>query len=294
MQLSDNSSGYIGRFAPSPTGHLHLGSLVTAIASYCDAKKNKGKWLVRIEDLDPPREIAGASLHIIKTLRKYGFEFSNDVIFQSDVSRQKDYKKYLNFLEKKLYVYYCTCSRKQLKTTNKSKHKCHDNLHDFSLKNYSININTSNQNIVFIDQIQGKQLFKHIQDFVIYRKDCLFSYQFAVVIDDFFQGVTHVVRGIDLLESTPWQIYLINLLNFTQPKYAHIPVLVNAQGQKLSKQTYADEINQNNPLPTLLKAYGYLNQKPFYKQPKSIDEFWNHAIIHWQLNNVLKTTSIQV
>ena len=141
---------------------------------------------------------------------------------------------------------------------------------------------------------QRYDLQKDCGDFIIKRKDRLFSYQIAVVADDAFQNITDVVRGIDLIESTPWQIYLNSLLKYKQPNYAHIPILVNNKGQKLSKQTFAKEIDNQDPLTILLAAYSYLNQTPFIKKPQNLQQFWLHTITHWNLNKIAKVEAIKV
>lgn len=287
---------YIGRFAPSPTGLLHMGSLMTALASYCDAKSNNGQWLVRIEDLDPPREVAGASLNILESLTKFGFIYGQDVIFQSHLNRQKAYEEILQKLLNIGVLYYCSCSRTELKSTTIDNHICRYKI-QIPHQPYSIKIKVPDEKIFFNDIVQGKQT-KNLQhdcgDFVIKRKDLLFAYQIAVIADDDYQGITNIVRGIDLIDSTPWQIYLNSILGFKQAKYAHIPVLVNSQGQKLSKQTFAQEIDTKNIIDTLMIAYSYLNQKPFLKKPKNISDFWNHAINNWNINNILNIESITV
>jgi len=289
-------SDYIGRFAPSPTGMLHMGSLVTAMASYCDAKSHKGEWIVRIEDLDPPRENKGASNNILDCLEDYGFEFSQNITFQSHHHRQLAYDKAIVILSELGAIYYCACSRSELKTKSIENHTCR-NIINKPNKPYSIKIKVPDIDISFKDQIQGtyiKNLLYDCGDFVIKRKDQLFAYQIAVVVDDDYQNISNIVRGIDLIESTPWQIYLNKLLGFKQATYAHLPILINSQGQKLSKQTFAKEIDNRNIIETLLTAYSYLNQKEFSTRPKNISAFWNHAINNWNLNKILKIESIEV
>ncbi len=292
--ISGIKSNYIGRFAPSPTGPLHLGSLLAAMASYCDAMKNQGRWLVRTEDLDPPREIKGASQNILDTLTQLGFEFDKDVLFQSQ--RQQVYEKAIVKLEHLSVLYYCACSRAELKNISPTEHLCRTIIEKPSAP-YSIKLKTPDKRASFDDKIQGttsKNLFKDCGDFVIKRKDGLYSYQLAVVVDDAFQRITHIVRGTDLIDSTPWQMYLQNLLNYNQPHYAHIPILVNSDNQKLSKQTFAKPINNDNPLPALLKAYNFLNQQPFLVRPVNIKQFWQHAIQCWDINKVSKVHAFQV
>ncbi|MFK8011931.1 MAG: tRNA glutamyl-Q(34) synthetase GluQRS [Marinicellaceae bacterium] len=291
-----HQKNYIGRFAPSPTGNLHLGSLMTAIASYCDAMHHGGQWIVRIEDLDPPREVSGASQNIIKRLNDYGFIFNQDIIYQSQAHRQKTYQKTLETLINSHATYYCPCSRAELKKTTIDDHQCRTTK-QVPNQAHSIKIAVPDLTIKFIDRIQKiytKNLYRECGDFIIKRRDKLFAYQIAVVVDDHYQNISHIVRGIDLIDSTPWQIFLNSLLGFKQPSYAHIPILVNAEGQKLSKQTYAKEISDTNIIETLSVAYGYLNQTPFTNKPKSISDFWNHAISNWNINKVSNIESIAV
>ncbi len=292
----DQDKQYIGRFAPSPTGSLHMGSLVAAMASYCEAMQNKGKWLLRIEDIDPPREIEGASNKIISTLKSLGFDFNNKILFQSQENRQLAYQKAIDFLRTNHHTYNCSCSRKELKNTKNETHKCRSS-NQISNKPYSVKLKVPNKSITFIDKLQGKykrNLITQCGDFTLKRKDGLFSYQIAVVVDDSLQGITDIVRGIDLIESTPWQIYLNSLLNFNQPNYAHIPILINTEGQKLSKQTYAKEIGIQRPLATLTNAYQQLNQLSFTSKPPTIAAFWHQAITNWNINKISKTSAIKV
>ena len=287
---------YIGRFAPSPTGMLHMGSLLAAMASYCDAKSHSGQWLVRIEDLDPPREVIGASEKILQSLNSYGFIYDQDVVYQSHLNRQNAYQETLQKLLEIGAIYYCPCSRSELKSATIDKHLCRNNTQTPD-QDFSIKIKVPNKSISFNDRVQNKytrNLQHDCGDFVIKRKDRLFAYQIAVVVDDYYQGITNIVRGIDLIDSTPWQIYLNSILEYKQAIYAHIPVLVNSQGQKLSKQTFAKEIDTKNIIDTLLIAHSYLNQTPFLKKPKTQSDFWNHAINNWNLNNISNIGSIAV
>jgi glutamyl-Q tRNA(Asp) synthetase len=273
-----------------------MGSLIAALASYCEAKKNNGQWLLRIEDLDPPREVPGASQSFIDVLTKFGFQLNQKTIYQSNNTRQQAYQKALDQLIKDGHTYNCACSRSQLKNIDINEHKCR-NLKTIPSKAYSINLKVPDNTISFNDRIQGnysKNLLNECGDCVLKRKDGLFSYQLAVVVDDSFQNISDIVRGIDLIDSTPWQIYLNSLLNNQQSSYAHIPILINKTGQKLSKQTFAKEINPEKPLETLIHAYNTLLQKPFVKSPKTLNAFWNHAITHWNINKLDNIQSIQV
>lgn len=282
---------YVGRFAPSPTGYLHMGSLIAAIASYCEAQKNNGKWLIRIEDLDPPREVQGASQAIIKTMIKLGFEFDKNLIYQSQHDRQVAYERAIERL--KPHLYYCSCSRTALKNTSIEQHQCRYQ-QKITSKPYSIKIKVPDHVISFDDKIQGnytKNLLSDCGDFVIKRKEQLYSYQIAVVVDDDFQQVTDVVRGIDLIDSTPWQIYLYQLLNLKQPQYAHIPIIINDKNQKLSKQTYATAIDANDPIKTLSCALAYLNQP--IPQATTLAKFWQQAIDNWDISQLSNMQNIQ-
>lgn len=286
---------YIGRFAPSPTGPLHFGSLIAATASYLEAKQNQGKWLVRIEDIDPPREVPGSSTQILKTLESVGLFWDGDVFYQH--SRKDAYEAVLENLKRKGLLYPCTCSRKDIASLGATGIEgaiypgtCRDAPANPDKKTCACRIRTHSGVIHFEDVVQGPQiqrLEQDIGDFVLKRADGLISYQLAVVIDDHEQGITHVVRGSDLLASTPRQIYLQNILGFQTPVYAHIPVAVNATGEKLSKQTLASPLDAYQPLETLWQALNFLGQNPpSYLRNTSIEELWGWIQSHWNLSNV--------
>ncbi|MBO0611869.1 MAG: tRNA glutamyl-Q(34) synthetase GluQRS [Pseudomonadota bacterium] len=261
----------IGRFAPSPTGPLHLGSLVAATASYLAARQVCGKWLLRIEDLDKPREQPGASDAIIHTLAAYGFEWDGDILYQSQ--RQEAYHAAIATLH--AHTYPCTRSRKGLPTLP------------------AIRLRTHDHPIGFNDKIQGEycqRLSRDVGDFVLLRADGLFAYQLAVVVDDAFQGVNQVVRGADLLDNTPRQIWLQQLLGFAQPTYAHVPLVLNEHGQKLSKQTLAPAINTDQRLHTLVRALRLLRQPcPDAADFATLADCWHWAITHWNINAIRDT-----
>lgn len=284
---------YRGRFAPSPTGHLHLGSLLTAIASYCEAKVNNGEWIVRIEDLDPLREVQGATDKIIECLYNCGFEFETPKK-QSSEDFQQRYQGALKQLLQQKDAYYCTCSRKQLAELGNQPHSCRENISPPESA-YSIKFKLHSEKITVEDKIQAAQYFNLTRkdDFVLLRKEGFYAYQLAVVVDDDLQNITDVVRGIDLLDSTPFQKVLIQKLGLKPLNYAHLPILINKQGQKLSKQTFAKEVNISKPLKHLLKAYSYLGQTKFSSRPETIDEFWEHVLSNWKLENVPKVKTIQ-
>ena len=283
---------YRGRFAPSPTGPLHFGSLVAATASYLDAKAHQGKWLVRMEDLDPPREPPGTADHILATLEAFGLEWDEPVIYQSQ--RTQAYEQALQKLSD--YTYRCTCSRKEIADSALQGIEgaiypgtCREVKHDPQLSS-AWRIRTDLQQIAFEDLIQGRQsqvLQRDIGDFVLKRADQFYSYQLAVVVDDAFQNITHIIRGADLLASTPRQIYLQRLLSLPIPRYAHLPVVINSQGEKLSKQTLATPLESSKAVPLLCQALQFLGQQlPSALLNGSIKEVWSWAISHWQLDAV--------
>jgi len=289
---------YIGRFAPSPTGPLHFGSLIAAVASYAEAKKQHGKWLVRMEDLDKPREIAGAAEEIIKTLSAFGFEWDGEILYQSQ--RAAYYQAAFDQLINQGFIYPCSCSRKEIADSASIGiegaiyqgtcliHKLKPNTP------LAWRIKTNDEAWGFTDAIQtnnskilSQNLSKDIGDFVLKRADGFFAYQLAVVVDDAAQGITHIVRGADLLSSTPRQIYLQHLLNFKQPHYAHVPIAVNAAGEKLSKQTLAEAINSQHASSLLTKTLQFLGQSaPPELQESTIEDVWDWTFKHWDLNKI--------
>lgn len=287
---------YIGRFAPSPTGRLHFGSLLAATASYLQARSQQGQWLLRIEDLDKPREQAGAAEAIIQTLARYGFEWDQAIVYQSQ--RLPAYRHALESLRPHLYA--CQCSRKQLQVLGSigkfgpiySGH-CRSKLLNLG-QEFAIRVKTIDKKICFTDLIQGcycQNLALELGDFIIRRADQIFAYQLAVVIDDAWQGITEVVRGSDLLDNTPRQIHLQQLLSLPTPSYAHIPIAINELGQKLSKQTLAPalELKTQYLLVNLCKALNFLGQTTTDSSSfTSTKEFWDWAIAHWDLNKIPK------
>lgn len=288
------SLGYIGRFAPSPTGPLHFGSLLAALASFLDARANQGKWLVRIEDLDPPREPPGSAELILQQLQDLGMDWDDDVLYQS--SRLAAYEKTLKKLQEDGLCYPCDCTRPQIRDMGSIYNGfCRERSTPPAMP-YALRVKTSPMEISFIDAIQGRfaqQLEIDVGDFVIRRKDELFAYQLAVVVDDEFQNITHIVRGWDLLDSTPRQMYLQKVLSYHQPSYAHIPVIVDDHGQKLSKQAFAPSIESDHASETLYKALTFLGQAPPAKikkeKPKS-QLLW--AIENWDRQAIAKVSSL--
>ena len=286
---------YIGRFAPSPTGPLHFGSLIAAVASYCDAKAKHGKWLVRMEDLDKPREVKGAADTILQQLEAFGFTWDEQIIYQSQ--RAAYYEAALQSLKQNKLVYPCTCSRKEIvdsATTSGVEGVIYPktclNHPPKTNKNAAFRVITTEKNGSFTDAIQGnitQNIAKDIGDFILKRADGLFAYQLAVVVDDAAQHITDIVRGADLLASTPRQIYLQQLLNLAVPHYAHVPVAVNTTGEKLSKQTLAKPIDAQLAAPLLTNALTFLGQQPPADLAKqAITDIWHWAINHWQIAKV--------
>lgn len=286
---------YTGRFAPSPTGPLHFGSLLAALASYLDARSHQGDWLVRIEDLDPPREVKGATDSILSTLEQLGLHWDRRVIRQS--SRLNIYQDILTELTNKGLTYPCKCSRQQIQLRSDSPHYdgfCRNHTPDTdqlcAIRSRCDTIDS------FDDRILGHQDFSsQMEDFVIFRRDGLFAYQLAVTIDDAEQQVTHVVRGSDLLDSTPKQIHLQHQLGYHQPIYAHIPVAVNVLGQKLSKQNFAPALNQDEKVQLMIRALHFLGQNPLPElNDSSIEECLKWAVDNWNINTVPACLSINL
>jgi len=283
-------SDYRGRFAPSPTGPLHFGSLVAAVGSYLDAKHHNGIWLVRMEDLDTPRCVPGAADDILRTLQAFGLHSDEPVMYQSQ--RTATYEEALQQLQSIHATYPCCCTRREI--ADSAFHgiegpvypgTCRNGLPD-GREGRAWRVRTDDSPVRFEDELQGsiaQQLEKDIGDFVVKRADGLFAYQLAVVVDDAAQGITHVVRGADLLDSTPRQIYLQRLLKLTTPGYMHLPIAVNAAGEKLSKQTLAPAVSSDDAASTLLTVLTFLRQMPPDElRSGSVTEVLDWAIRHWQ------------
>lgn len=279
-----DSISYRGRFAPSPSGDLHFGSLVAALASYCQAKANQGEWFIRIEDVDVTRVVKGADQLIIETLRQFGMVSDLPIIYQTDHDRQEAYRKALDKLEQQNLIYPCVCTRAVLKGHAIYPKTCLQSTVN-TKRPHSIRVKTTDEIYVFNDLFQGPQsqnIQQQCGDFNIKRKDGLFSYQLAVVVDDADQGVTEVVRGIDIMDSTARQMYLNQVLNLPQAKYAHFPVITNPLNQKLSKQNHAKAITHEDPIKTTLAALKILQQKLPILTTQSQAELIKFAVTHWQ------------
>ena len=291
--MTTDPHSYRGRFAPSPTGVLHFGSLVAALASYLDARSQRGEWLVRMEDLDPPREVPGAADSILHTLDAFGFEWDGPVLYQSQ--RLEAYWEAAKQLLDQADAYECACSRKEIALACKTGGEgpiypgtCRPGLPP-GREPRSLRIRTHAEIIGFEDRIQGpmqQSIEKEGGDFVIRRADGLFAYQLAVVVDDAWQGMTEVVRGADLILSTPRQLHLQSLLDYPAPRYAHLPVVVDDSGNKLSKQAKSIPVDIERPLPALQAALLFLNQAPPEEEPASLDEFWQWSLQSWDIGQV--------
>ena len=285
---------YIGRFAPSPSGPLHLGSLIAAVSSYVDAKSKNGLWFVRIEDLDPPREPPGAAEYILDQLFTLSLRWDGDVLYQS--TRLDAYQESLVRLSDQGLSYNCNCTRSQIKAMGSVYDgSCRDKRVSLA-EEFAIRVKTSNNSIGFNDQIQGyhrQSVEREVGDFIILRKDKLFAYQLAVVIDDDYQQITHVIRGYDLLDSTFRQIHLQNVLGLNTPAYAHVPVIIDDNGKKLSKQHFADPIDAKNDKALIFRALKFLGQAPpigLAEAPCSEQLEW--AINNWDIQAIPKLANI--
>ena len=278
-----------GRCAPSPTGPLHFGSLVAAVGSYLSARAQGGAWLVRMEGLDPPREVKGAAADILRMLEWYGFEWDGEILYQS--RRRDAYETALDALRQKGALYACGCTRKEI--ADSSVHGIEGPVYPGTCRAglaagrsaRALRVRTDNAVIEFEDRVQGRlqsQLETEFGDFVVRRADGFHAYQLAVVVDDAEQGITEIVRGADLLSSTPRPIHLQRLLGFPPPGYLHLPAALNAQGEKLSKQTLAEPLARTDPVPVLWQVLAFLGQCPPREwQAATRADFWAAAAVRW-------------
>lgn len=280
------ASAYRGRFAPSPTGPLHFGSLVAALASWLDARANRGRWLVRMEDLDAPRCSTHWADDILRTLERFGFEWDEPVIYQS--SRIEAYRDALATLRREGAAYPCSCSRREAGDgvypgycAAGPRRRSHA---------YSWRVRVNACPVFFDDRLFGpyeQNLAREVGDFVVLRADAIFAYQLAVVVDDAASGITDVVRGADLLDSTPRQIHLQRLLRLPPLRYLHIPIATNQAGEKLSKQTNAPPLG--DPIPELEAALRFLNQPSIGNAAANPRELLARAADAWDPSRLLKT-----
>ncbi len=295
---------YRGRFAPSPTGPLHFGSLVAAVGSYLDARTQGGEWLVRMEDVDRPRNVPGAAEHILATLEAFGFTWDGPVIWQSD--REAAYTAVLTTLRRAGRAYPCACSRKEIADSARRPAvdgglaypgTCRDGLPPGRAER-AWRLRVDGSETAFVDRLQGRlaqSLESDVGDFVLRRADGLFAYQLAVVVDDAAQGITDIVRGADLLASTPRQIWLQHCLGYPTPRYAHLPVAANAAGEKLSKQTLAPALAAGCAAAELVRALRFLGQPaPVELGRARPADVWAWAGEHWQFAAIPRHRSISL
>lgn len=283
---------YIGRFAPTPSGYLHFGSLTAALASYLDARAHKGQWLVRIEDTDPPREVQGASAAILRTLETYGLQWDGEVLYQSQ--RTHAYQDVVDSLLRQGLAYYCQCSRKALKEQPVYPGTCRNAL--LGPEDAAVRVRVPELAYQFTDRLQGplsQHLGKELGDFVIQRRDGYFAYQLAVVLDDALQGITDVVRGSDLLDNTPRQQYLQELLGLPKVRYLHIPLLTQENGQKLGKSYRSAPLPADQVTPLLLRALRALGQPtPAALIHASPTELLTFATANWDTTRIAKSLTL--
>lgn len=287
----------IGRFAPSPTGPLHLGSLYTALGSFLEARSRRGLWLVRMDDLDTGRNVNGADKLILAALEAFGLEWDGPVMYQSQ--QLESYRYWLRWLEHEGLLYPCYCPRKNLTNLPGGIYPgtCRNLPHQPDSP-FALRIKTDDRTIRFVDGLQGEQsqsLANEQGDFILKRRDGIIAYQFAVVIDDWLQQVTQVVRGSDLLAATPRQIYLQQLLGLPTPSYLHLPVIVDRIGAKLSKQNKAQAVELSAPSPILSQLLKWLGQNPpddINNAPVAEQITW--AVAHWQPSPLKATQAINL
>lgn len=280
---------YCGRFAPSPSGDLHFGSLVAALGSYLDAKANNGQWLVRMEDIDPPREVAGASDAILRTLEAFGLLWDGDVVYQSQ--RHEFYQHHLNELVKTQHCYGCDCTRKMImQGGGLYQGYCQGRSAVEITAPHSLRFSNQQGVNTFNDRLLGNVIVSDEfaqEDFILKRKDGLFAYQLVVVLDDIEQGITDVVRGSDLLEVTTRQITLLNHLNASAINYLHLPLATTKDGLKLSKQNHAKPLDLSQRKQLLVRALFFLGQTPLKNyQDFSIEQLLAHAITQWNITKI--------
>lgn len=288
------SSHYVGRFAPTPSGYLHFGSLLAAVASYLDARHQQGRWLVRIEDLDTPRNIPGAAEHILRTLHAYGLHWDGEVIQQSD--RLQGYQQTIDHWLDQGLAYYCDCSRREI--------IAHDGVYPGTCRqrqlppapDHAVRLRVRSQPISFVDRLQGQvslDLAGSSGDFIIRRRDGIIAYQLAVVLDDIAQGVTDIVRGADLLDSTPRQLWIYQLLGQPLPRYLHVPLIMRHDGEKLSKRLGSAPLEADQAAATLYRALRILTlNPPASLRSAAVAQQLEWAVAHWQPQRLPATRQI--
>lgn len=304
---SPRPSSHIGRFAPSPTGPLHFGSLVSALGSYLQARAANGRWLLRIDDLDQERVVPGAADNIIATLAAFGFEWHGEIAYQS--RRRERYAAAIETLRAHKRIYACTCSRSQIALWNSLTARVNDaaesdepkysgtcRLLDRSeLNSHALRFTVDEQTVSFSDTVQGhfsQNVRDTCGDFVVRRRAGNHAYHLAAVVDDYESGVSEVVRGADLLASTPRQILLQRALGLPTPRYCHLPLALDLHGAKLSKSAQSIAINSQNAADVLWQALQFLRQQPPLElRTAPLRAIWNWSIEHWTVNPLIGTRS---
>ena len=288
---NNDTETYRGRFAPSPTGPLHFGSIIAAVGSFLQARRHEGEWLVRMDDLDGPRTAPGAADAILADLERLGLYWNGDICYQQ--ARSDQYRRGLETLRVAGWTFPCGCSRKDYQGIYPG--TCRYGLAP-GRRVRSRRMRVTDTRIELDDAVQGdcsQILNQSVGDFVIRRADGIFAYHLAVVIDDADFGISEIVRGSDLLSSTPRQIHLQSCLGLPTPAYAHLPVAVNGAGQKLSKQTFAEPVAAKPAVPLLIGALDFLGQQPHSQlRYASLDELWSWAIEHWRMDRVPRQRAI--
>ncbi|WES89202.1 tRNA glutamyl-Q(34) synthetase GluQRS [Dickeya fangzhongdai] len=283
------SRPYVGRFAPSPSGDLHFGSLIAALGSYLQARACRGRWLVRIEDIDPPREVPGAAARILRQLEQYGLLWDGDVVYQS--RRHDLYRAVLADLQRQGKCYYCTCTRQRIQQIGGHYDgHCRDRGLPSNQAALRLRQSQSQPVLSFHDRLRGQidaDPMLAREDFIIHRRDGLFAYNLAVVVDDHDQGVTEIVRGADLIEPTVRQLSLYHQLDYPAPAYVHLPLALNCDGNKLSKQNHAPALPDGDPRAVLAQALAFLRQPlPAHWRDLDRDALLAWAVAHWSLATV--------
>lgn len=281
------SQPYIGRFAPSPSGELHFGSLIAALGSYLQARAQRGIWRVRIEDIDPPREVPGAANTILRQLEQYGLHWDGEVLWQSQ--RHEAYRAALAYLHQHGKSYYCTCTRSRIQQIG-GYYDGHCRTLGHGPANAAVRLFQQQPVLHFHDLLRGDVEANAAlarEDFIIHRRDGLFAYNLAVVVDDHFQGVTEIVRGADLIEPTVRQMALYHQFGWPVPRYLHLPLARNADGNKLSKQNHAPALPSSDPRPIIINALHFLNQRVTKEwQDLSLDDLLARAVAHWRPEDI--------
>ncbi|WP_436877626.1 tRNA glutamyl-Q(34) synthetase GluQRS [Siccibacter turicensis] len=281
------SQPYIGRFAPSPSGELHFGSLIAALGSYLQARAQRGIWRVRIEDIDPPREVPGAANTILRQLEQYGLHWDGEVLWQSQ--RHEAYRAALAYLHQHGKSYYCTCTRSRIQQIG-GYYDGYCRTLGHGPANAAVRLFQQQPVLHFHDLLRGEVEANAAlarEDFIIHRRDGLFAYNLAVVVDDHFQGVTEIVRGADLIEPTVRQMALYHQFGWPVPRYLHLPLARNADGNKLSKQNHAPALPSGDPRPIIINALHFLNQRVTKEwQDLSLDDLLARAVAHWRPEDI--------